>query len=198
MNSGPGAIGGLFIHSKNNFTPTLNGWWGSTKTSRFNMDNKFIPISGAGGFQLSNPSALDITSVSASLDVFGLTSMDALREKSLKLTGYLEELLLRKNGEGKKLYSIITPKDPHQRGAQLSVLLEEGLLDAVMVVFEREGVVVDERKPDVIRVAPAPLYNNFTDVWDFVKVLERALVVAQEAKKGKTVVEGKSQLDKTT
>jgi len=80
----------------------------------------------------------------------------------------------------------------------LSVLLEEGLLDAVMVVFEREGVVVDERKPDVIRVAPAPLYNNFTDVWDFVKVLERALVVAQEAKKGKTVVEGKSQLDKTT
>lgn len=163
------------------------------------MDNKFLPIAGAGAFQLSNPSALDITSVLASLDVFHLTGMEALREKSLGLTGYLEELLERKVEVGVRgLYRIVTPRQVAERGAQLSVLLEEGLLDAVMGVLEREGVVVDERKPDVIRVAPAPLYNNFTDVWDFVEVFERALVVAQEAKEGKRVVEGTSQLDKTT
>lgn len=122
--------------------------------------------------------------------------MASLRKRSLQLTGYLEELLLRK-GE-KQPYQIITPKDPAQRGAQLSILLETGLLEVVLVELEKNGVVVDERKPDVIRAAPAPLYNNFTDVYDFVEILQKALVVAQRAKEGKGGVEGKTQLDKTT
>lgn len=201
MNSGPGAIGGCFVHERHEeVSPALKGWWGSRKEERFNMYNMFHPIAGAGAFQLSNPSALDITSVTASLDVFHLTDMAALRRKSLELTGYLEELLMRKGGEkGKKRrYQIITPKDPAQRGAQLSILLEGGLLEVVMVELERAGVVIDERKPDVVRAAPAPLYNNFSDVWDFVEVLEGALDVAQRAKEGRVVIEGETMLDKTT
>jgi len=104
--------------------------------------------------------------------------------------------LLRKGG--KQPYRIITPSDPAQRGAQLSILLEEGLLESVMVELEKYGVVMDERKPDVIRVAPAPLYNNFTDAWDFVKIFQGALVVAQKVKEGRIEVQGKTQLDKTT
>ncbi|KAI8937001.1 Kynureninase 1 [Plenodomus lindquistii] len=200
MNGGPGVIGGLFVHerhgtvepasasqsnkpsntSKSNNTPTdliyrprLSGWWGSDKTSRFAMSNSFIPIPGASGYQLSNPSALDITSVMASLDVFALTSIDALRERSLRLTGYLEARLLRYPG-GNPPYTIITPANPAERGAQLSVLLKPGLLEHVQKEIEEKGVVVDERKPDVLRIAPAPLYNSFWDVHRFIEVFHQA------------------------
>ncbi|KAJ9649561.1 Kynureninase (L-kynurenine hydrolase) [Coniosporium tulheliwenetii] len=172
MNSGPGAIGGLFLH------PRLSGWWGSDKASRFRMENRFVPMAGAAGWQVSNPSAVDMTAVLASLSVFGMTDMEALRGKSLKLTGYLERLLL----ETPRPYTIITPSNKAERGAQLSVRLEEGLLDRVMEVLEDEGVVVDERKPNVVRVAPAPLYNSFEDVWRFVQVFQGACRDAQERK----------------
>ncbi|KAL2355376.1 pyridoxal phosphate-dependent transferase [Cryomyces antarcticus] len=197
MNSGPGAIGGLFVHARHSqvshpasategpgYRPRLAGWWGSDKSSRFAMTNHFAPIPGAGGFQLSNPSALDLTAVQASLSVFAKTSMAELREKSLKLTGYLEQLLTA-DGGGKAPYAIVTPSNPEERGAQLSIRLESGLLDAVMHILEEEGVVVDERRPDVIRVAPAPLYNSFSDVCRFVQVFRMACgKVVKEKQKG--------------
>ncbi|KAF1932684.1 kynureninase [Didymella exigua CBS 183.55] len=174
------------------YRPRLSGWWGSDKTSRFAMDNSFVPIPGASGFQLSNPSALDMASVLASLAVFSQTSMSALRARSERLTGYLEARLLRypapSSGatQPKPPYSIITPSRPCERGAQLSVRLAPGLLDGVQAALSARGVVVDERKPDVLRVAPAPLYNSFMDVHRFVAVFHdacrRALASGQTAR----------------
>jgi kynureninase len=193
MNGGPGVIGGLFVHdnhgkveeasledgnkheddAKLQYRPRLSGWWGSDKKSRFRMENKFVPIPGASGFQLSNPSALDMTAVLASLDVFSLTTIDALRQRSLRLTAYLEVRLLHYE-DGEPPYKIITPSNPAERGAQLSILLNPGMLDHVMEFIEERGVVTDERKPDVIRVAPAPLYNSFWDVHRFVVIFQEA------------------------
>lgn len=167
------------------YRPRLSGWWGSDKGSRFLMNNAFVPIPGASGFQLSNPSALDMTAVIASLDVFSLTTIDALRARSLNLTAYLEARLLRYDGESIPPYKIITPSNPEERGAQLSVLLNPGMLEHVLEVLEEEGVVVDERKPDVIRVAPAPLYNSFWDVHRFMDVFLRACKGALDVKEGK-------------
>lgn len=199
MNGGPGVIGGLFVHERHTATttspsnddgdgddtsetalgyrPRLAGWWGHDKASRFQMRSTFVPMAGAAGFQLSNPSVLDMTALLASLAVFGRTDMGALRAKSLRLTAYLEHLLFAPNAheeEGGRLYELITPKEPAERGAQLSLLLRPGLLEAVMGELEEKGVVVDERRPDVVRVAPAPLYNGFGDVWRFVKVFKEA------------------------
>ena len=189
LNAGPGSIGGLFVHERNSrvdgerieadnrsvgFKNRLSGWWGGDKESRFAMTNHFIPIPGAAGFQLSNPSVFDITSLCASLEVFAMTDMVSLRAKSLKLTGHLEMLLHRLKADNEN-FAIITPEDPVQRGAQLSLRLREGLLDSVMGELERNAVVVDERRPDVIRVAPAPLYNTFADVFDFVQIFGDAL-----------------------
>lgn len=207
MNGGPGVIGGAFVHEKHGkveeapaakpdstdavdgdvkgknsmklaYRPRLSGWWGSDKSSRFRMENKFVPIAGASGFQLSNPSALDMTSVMASLDVFALTNMDDLRQRSINLTGYLEARLLYYPGGGQPPYTIITPSNPAERGAQLSVRLHPGLLDNVLKYIEERGVVVDERKPDVLRVAPAPLYNSFHDIHRFVTIFHEACKVA--------------------
>ncbi|KFY35361.1 hypothetical protein V495_08024, partial [Pseudogymnoascus sp. VKM F-4514 (FW-929)] len=194
LNSGPGAIGGMFVHERNSgvsiskegereFHPRLAGWWGSDKKTRFAMANDYSPIPGAGGFQVSNPSTSDLTTVCASLEVFNLTTIGELRKKSLGLTAYLEELLLalmKKSGG----FKIITPSNPEERGAQLSVQLEEGLLEVVMEELVRGSVIVDERMPDVIRVAPAPIYNNAVDVWRFMDVFEKALQTAREGKKG--------------
>ncbi|KAF2086710.1 kynureninase [Saccharata proteae CBS 121410] len=193
LNAGPGAIAGLFIHerhskvsSKDNgeldYRPRLSGWWGSDKSSRFRMESTFRPTPGASGFMLSNPSVADTTAVAASLSVFDQTSMTEMRQKSLRLTAYLEHLLFADNPSPKtagdqhqvRPYTLITPANPAERGAQLSLRLKPGLLDKVMKVLEERGVVVDERKPDVVRVAPAPLYNGFTDVWRFVNVFMEA------------------------
>lgn len=178
LNCGPGSIGGCFVRDAHFQRPRLSGWWGSSKSSRFAMSNRFEPIDGAAGFQLSNPSVADTTAVRASLDVFKQTSIQELRERSLKLTGALEEALLK--NEASDCYSIITPANTAERGAQLSVQLNPGLLEAVLQRLEEEGVVVDERKPDVIRVAPAPLYNTFEDVEAFVRIFGKACLDAAE------------------
>lgn len=143
---------------------------------------EFIPRPGAAGYQLSNPSALDLSAVVASLQIFNETSMKDLRQRSIRLTNYLEQLLdlLRQNMPGS--FEVITPRNSQERGAQISIRLAPGLLDHVLEILEGEGVIIDERKPDVIRVAPAPLYNTFMDVWQFCRVLERALIKAAEAK----------------
>ena len=189
----------MFINKRNSLVTTtitdeepergygnrLSGWWGNDKATRFKMENKFHPVPGAAGFQLSNPSALDITSLSASLEVFELAGgMPVLREKSKKLTAFLESALEALPEATKALFKIITPRDPEQRGAQLSLLLVDGLLETVMEELTERGVIVDERKPDVIRVAPAPLYNTFEDCVSFVEAFEAALRSASKAKSG--------------
>ena len=195
LNSGPGSIAGLFVHQKhgyvdleavrageNGYRPRLSGWWGGDKSTRFQMGNKFVPIAGAAGFQLGNPSALALTTVLASLEVFSLTSMAAIRKKSIALTGYLADLLQQSQDDRSPsdFYSIITPLDAAQRGAQISVLLKPGLLPGVLKALEDACVVVDERKPDVVRVAPAPLYNTFTEVFEFVDIFQKACRDAQD------------------
>ncbi|KAM7202291.1 kynureninase [Naviculisporaceae sp. PSN 640] len=196
LNGGPGCIGGLFVHERNStvtkaitdespeegYSNRLAGWWGNDKKTRFVMANKFHPVKGAAGFQLSNPSILDITSLSASLEIFHEAGgIKPLREKSLRLTNFLESLLKEMKDEDKALFRIITPSDPAQRGAQLSLKLAEGLLLPVMKELEEKGVIVDERKPDVIRVAPAPLYNSFADCVRFVQAFGGALDIARKA-----------------
>ncbi|KAL7268794.1 Kynureninase (L-kynurenine hydrolase) [Rhizina undulata] len=176
--SGPGGIAGIFVHDKHASPERhrLAGWWGHDRSSRFKMENVFNPIPGAAGYQLSNPSILDITALYASLEIFSRTSMAALRAKSKMITGYLEHLLHTQFVEfEEKPFIIITPGDPEARGAQLSLLFREGLMLGVYEKLTEEGIVVDERKPDVIRVAPMPLYNTFVEVWEFVEALKRAV-----------------------
>ncbi|KJZ75480.1 Kynureninase 2 [Hirsutella minnesotensis 3608] len=203
MNAGPGAIAGAFVHERHgriewpngdistganpSYRPRLMGWYGGDKSVRFNMENRFVPTPGAAGYQLSNPSAIDLASLAGALSVFAQTSMRDLRSKSLVLTAYAEHLLNQmteaddqrapsaKQHAEQPLFRIITPSDPAQRGTQLSVLLREGLLDDVARALEDNGVLCDKRKPNVIRVAPVPLYCSFEDVWKFMQVLRGAL-----------------------
>lgn len=197
LNAGPGAIGGLFVHERHalvtrevtddlpeeGYRHRLAGWWGNDKATRFRMANRFHPVAGAAGFQLSNPSVLDITSLCASLEVFGEAGgVRTLREKSLRLTGFLEELLGGMGAEDREMFRVVTPRDPGQRGAQLSIMLAEGLLEGVMRELEARAVIVDERKPDVIRVAPAPLYNTFGDCVKFVEAFSAALEAARKGR----------------
>ncbi|PRP76397.1 kynureninase [Planoprotostelium fungivorum] len=176
LNGGPGTIAGLFVHSKHNNDPSLHrfaGWWGHDINTRFNMDEpQFKPIEGAFGFRLSNPPVLCVAALLASLEIFDSAGIQNLRNKSKRLTGYLELLLHEKIKEGIK---ILTPSNPDERGCQLSIYLTEGELDRVGDTLLEEGVVVDKRRPNVIRVAPTPLYNSFTDVWYFVETLSRVL-----------------------
>jgi kynureninase len=194
MNAGPGAIAGAFVHERHGkvefdaatnkpvFRHRLTGWYGGDKSVRFNMDNKFLPTVGAGGFQVSNPSVVDLASLSGSLSVFNQTDMKTIRSKALVLTAYAELLLneilaseTASPSAGEAVFQIITPTDPLQRGSQLSVLLRDGLLDGVSDALLAEGIVCDKRKPGVIRVAPVPLYCTFTDVWRFMDVFKRSL-----------------------
>ncbi|KAI1384517.1 kynureninase [Hypoxylon trugodes] len=196
LNGGPGCIGGMFINSRNSLVTTtltdeqpergygkrLSGWWGNDKGTRFQMDPRFHPVKGAAGFQLSNPSILDITSLSASLEVIELAGgVSTLREKSKKLTAFLEHSISFLSEDAKQLFRVITPSDPEQRGAQLSILLADNLLHPVMKEFQKSGVIVDERQPNVVRVAPAPLYNSFADCVAFAEAFEAALIASQDA-----------------
>jgi kynureninase len=143
-------------------------------------DVDFVPIPGAGGYQLSNPSVLDMMALRGSLEVFANTNMSSLRKKSVTLTGYLEYSLQPLIDEG--YFSVITPKTPEERGAQLSLFFDESVM---MEVFERlgeRGVICDDRKPNVIRVSPAPLYNTFEEIWEFVIELRQVLRELQEQK----------------
>ena len=149
------------------------------------MDKEFVPTVGAGGFQLGNPSGVDLAGLAAALGVFGEVGprgggMERLRGKGLLITAYLEHLLGRVLEEGKEEgkepdFRIITPANPMERGSQLSLLLRDGLLEGVSRKLAEEGVVCDARKPGVIRVAPVPMYCTFEDVWRFVEILRRAL-----------------------
>lgn len=173
MNAGPGAVAGCFVHERHarDFErPRLAGWWGHDKASRFRMGPEFVPMAGAEGWQLSNPPVLGLAPLLASLEIYDEAGMGRLRDKSLKLTGYLEFLLQERLEEE---IEILTPADPARRGCQLSLRLHKGR-DTARRVFERleeAGVTGDWREPDVIRVAPVPLYNSYSDVFHFVDIL---------------------------
>ncbi|MBA2379460.1 MAG: kynureninase [Blastocatellia bacterium] len=171
LNAGPGGIAGIFVHERHAFSfdlPRFAGWWGHDKESRFKMGPDFKPLAGAEGWQLSNPPIFQLAALRASLELFDQATIAELRKKSEKLTGYLEFLL--NNIETERI-SIITPSDPAARGCQLSIRVHH----ADRSLFEKltaQGVIADWREPDVIRVAPVPLYNSFTDVYRFSKILE--------------------------
>lgn len=175
LNSGPGGIAGCFVHerhSKNPKLPRFEGWWGHDKKTRFLMGPDFVPIEGAEGWQLSNAPVLAMASLRASLDIFDEAGMEALTMKSKQLTGYLEFLL---NGLKNENISIITPKDPSQRGAQLSIRIKNSN-KALFNKLIDNGIICDWREPDVVRVAPVPLYNSFTDVYQLVQQLTKIVV----------------------
>ncbi|KAL7752843.1 Kynureninase (L-kynurenine hydrolase) [Sorochytrium milnesiophthora] len=176
LNAGPGAIAGAFVHDKhgsNKDAPRFAGWWGHDKATRFQMKNEFVPMAGAAGYQLSNPSVVSTVCLLASLNVFASTSMDRLRSRSLLLTAYLEHLLQQELVPSGRV-RIITPADVNQRGSQLSLLLSVHVKN-VMKGLEERGCVGDEREPNVIRVAPTAMYNRFEDCWTFVTALKEVL-----------------------
>jgi|TARA_B110000967_G_scaffold63197_1_gene65075 kynureninase len=170
LNSGPGSVAGAFIHEKhhNANLPRFAGWWGHNKEERFKMPDKFNPIASAEGWQLSNPPILSLAAIRASLSIFDEVGMEKLLSKSKKLTDYLVFLL---NSIETDRIEIITPKE---RGCQLSVRVKNGdkkLFDSITA----KGVIADWREPDVIRIAPIPLYNSFQDVFKFYTILEEEL-----------------------
>jgi len=171
LNSGPGGIGGCFVHERyaHRFDlPRFAGWWGQNKHIRFQMGPVFDPIPGAEGWQLSNPPILPLAALRASMEIFDEVGMEALRTKSKHLTAYLEYLL---GCLPNKPFVVITPSNPEERGCQLSILVrEQGR--ALFEHLTHSGVVCDWREPNVIRVAPVPLYNSFSDVYRFVEILK--------------------------
>jgi kynureninase len=174
LNSGPGSVAGCFVHerhAKSYNLPRFAGWWGHDKTTRFKMGPEFRPMEGAEGWQLSNPPILSFAASRASLELFREAGMERLREKSEKLTGYLEFLLKEAHLPGLK---ILTPANAAERGCQLSITIEEGGR-RVFDVLTTTGVVCDWREPDCIRVAPVPLYNSYSDVFNFVRILSAAV-----------------------
>ncbi len=173
LNSGPGAVAGAFVHERhatNPDLPRLAGWWGNDPATRFRMqlEPDFIPVLSADSWQLSNPPILAMAPLRTSFAIFDEAGgMEALRAKSLRLTGYLQFLL----GEiGSDRFTVITPPAPNDHGAQLSILVHEHPKE-LFEKLEAAGVKTDFREPNVIRVAPAPLYNTFDEVWSFAQIL---------------------------
>lgn len=173
LNSGPGSLAGCFVHERHAKAdlPRFAGWWGHDKATRFKMGPEFHVTQGAEGWQLSNPPILSLAAVKASADIFHEVGMEALRAKSFKLTGYMEFLLDNLKSDA---FTILTPKNPAERGCQISILMKKngrGVFDKLT----EAGIVCDWREPDCIRVAPVPLYNTFADVYRFVSVFAENL-----------------------
>ncbi|MCB0454236.1 MAG: kynureninase [Aequorivita sp.] len=174
LNSGPGSLGGCFVHERHANNEKLNrfaGWWGHNKKTRFNMRHEFDTLPGAEGWQLSNPPILSMAAIRASLDTFAEAGFENLRKKSENLTGFLEFLLDEMKNEA---INVITPRNPEERGCQLSIQVKNADKNLHTKLTEA-GVISDWREPDVIRVAPAPLYNSFEDVFRFSEKLKEVL-----------------------
>lgn len=174
LNSGPGSLGGVFVHQRYAHDKNLKrfaGWWSQNKTTRFDMRQALDITPGAEGWQLSNPPILPMAAIKASLDLFNEVGMEALREKSIQLTGYMEYLINELNNPD---IEIITPKDPNQRGCQLSIRVKNTDKTLHNKLTEK-NVITDWREPDVIRCAPVPFYNSFEDVYHMVEILKALL-----------------------
>ncbi|SEC86332.1 Kynureninase [Tenacibaculum sp. MAR_2009_124] len=174
LNSGPGSLGGLFVHEKhadNKELPRFAGWWNHNKETRFNMRQPFDVMDGAEGWQLSNPPILSMAAIRASLDMFEEVGMKDLREKSEKLTGYFEYLIGQIETDRIR---IITPSNPKERGCQLSIQVKNADKNLHKKLTEN-NIITDWREPDVIRCAPVPMYNSFQDVFKMVEILKDLL-----------------------
>jgi kynureninase len=177
LNSGPGGIGGAFVHSKHfdKDLPRLNGWWGSDKKSRFEMKADFVPIpKSVEAWQLSNPPIFQLAALNASLSIFSQYNIRILRKKSLRLTSYLYFLLLSVKNK-KDVFDIISPENPLERGCQISLKFKMKAR-AMFNYLHVNGITCDYRYPDVIRIAPVPLYNTFSDVFKFYQIIVQGLV----------------------
>jgi kynureninase len=180
LNSSPGGVSGLFVHERhahNKSLPRFAGWWGHNKEVRFQMEPGFDPIPGAEGWQLSNAPVLGMAAHLASLEIFQEAGMERIAQKRDQMTAFLAFLIedVSVRNEEKCSFEIITPNNPSQRGAQLSILAKgqgKQLFDRLTDL----GVIADWREPNVIRIAPAPLYNSYEDCFRFAQYLERAIL----------------------
>ena len=176
LNSGPGAIAGAFVHERHGNAadlPRFAGWWGHNENERFQMKKGFLPMAGVDGWQLSNFPILSGAAHLASLEIFEQAGIKNLRTKSLLLTGYLEYLLKQLDPTGAS-FTILTPSNPKERGCQLSIAMKRNG-KKVFEKITREGVIADWREPEVIRVAPVPLYNTFNEVYQFVQIFSKSI-----------------------
>ena len=172
LNGGPGALGGGYVHESHASDPSLHrfgGWWGNNPETRFRMqlEDEFVPVASVDGWQLSNPSIFSMAPLRASMDLFDKAGLGPIRKKSLLLTGYLEYLLKETVGDS---VEIVTPTDPAARGCQLSLTVKTGI-QGLQQQLTREGFICDFRKPNILRIAPTPLYNTFMDVWELATTL---------------------------
>ncbi len=168
LNGGPGCVAGCFVHERHARAwelPRFAGWWGHDEQSRFEMGPRFQPMQGAEGWQLSNPSIVSLAVLRASMEIFHEAGMQSLRAKSVSLTGYLEFLLGQTSSAH---FSVITPREAERRGAQLSIRVPKRGRE-LCEGLAREGIVGDWREPDILRIAPVPLYNSYLDVFRFVE-----------------------------
>jgi kynureninase len=174
LNGGPGCVGGCFVHERHARAwelPRYAGWWGHEEKIRFEMGPVFQPMAGAEGWQLSNPPILALAPLRASMEIFHEAGMERLRAKSVALTGYLE-FLLEETASSK--FTVITPRESERRGAQISIRIpDKG--KAFCEELAGGGVIGDWREPDILRVAPVPLYNSYQDVYEFVRRLSAGL-----------------------
>lgn len=181
LNGGPGAVGGFFIHDKHGSDLNLQrfaGWWGHDRSSRFQMENEFLPIKGAKGFLHSNVNVVSTACVLASLTIFEKCNDNLRRQKSLDLVNYLRKLI-QSNFSSEEI-AIITPMEEEQTGSQTSLLFKRGDINHIAEQLKANGVIIDKRNPNVIRVSPVPLYNTFKDVWKFVHLLK--IIMKQSGK----------------
>jgi kynureninase len=178
LNSGPGGVAGVYIHdkhAKNKDIPRFAGWWGYTKDTRFKMEKGFEAIPTAEGWQLSNAPVLSMAAHKAALDIFEEAGMDKIHAKRKRLTAFVHFILNDINARlNKKVINIITPANENERGCQVSVLMEAKGKE-VFKELTKQGVVADWREPNVIRVAPVPLYNSFEDIWKFGSIIQSIL-----------------------
>jgi kynureninase len=177
LNAGPGATSAIYIHERHHGRkdiPRFEGWWGTNKEKRFLMEPEFDPIPTAEAWQLSNAPVLSMAPLLASLELFEKAGMDRLLTKQRNLTGYLEFVIEQIASENDSHFEIITPTDRNQRGAQLSVLLH-GKGKPVFEFLQNNGVIADWREPNVIRMAPVPMYNSFKDIYRFAEIFRKAV-----------------------
>jgi kynureninase len=176
LNSGPGSVAGAFVHERHAHSnlPRLAGWWGHDKTQRFKMEKGFVPVPGAEGWQLSNAPVLSMAAHKAALDLFDEVGMDALSKKSEALTAFLELVIDDISARNNGVLEIITPRDKRWRGCQLSIVAK-GFGKNLFETLIHNGVVPDWREPNVIRLAPVPMYNSFMDIWKFGQRLEECM-----------------------
>ncbi len=179
LNSSPGGVSGMFVHERHAYNPELPrfaGWWGYDKETRFLMQPGFNPMKGAEGWQLSNAPVLGMAAHLASLDIFEEAGMERIGEKRDLMTAYMEFVIddISEKNKERCTFELITPRDKTKRGAQLSIMAK-GQGKALFDALSAEGVVADWREPNVIRIAPAPLYNSYEDCYWFGQLLEKAI-----------------------